>query len=392
MTVKKRPRTLEFTPEDKQSLSAYERWELPALLDSEIEAQHQAELAQRRQEIIDELNLPTAEEFEQIRKEAFKDGFKEGKEAGLRKGFEQGLKKGQAEIDAVLARMSQVMRALSQPIPMQDQRVEDKLIEFVLTFCKHIIGRELIVDSTVIGCVIEEIIKIINLEQKIKIFLNPKDADLIIEVLENKALLDDNWQIIHRESITPGGCVVDTIESHIEASVEKRIADLTDSIYQNIKTVDSEPAEDLFSELQGYRQNAAEPRIESPEQQDQQPITADPVIQDAPKEAEAHPEADENPDLSVFESDLAETLEEFHEPENNETNETNETNDTLENDATETASIDENESLSEESKANADEISADDSQKVAKDTSNQSAGNDSEEHSAEGTPPENQTE
>lgn len=373
--MKKRPRALEFTPQEKKSLSAYERWELPALLDSEIEVQHQAELAQRRQEIIDELNLPTAEEFEQIRKEAFKDGFKEGKEAGLRKGYEKGLKNGQAEIDAVLARMSQVMRTLSQPIPINDQRVEDKLIEFVLTFCKHIIGRELIVDSTVIGSVIEEIIKIINLEQKIKIFLNPKDADLIIEVLENKALLDDNWQIIHRESITPGGCVVDTIESHIEGSVEKRIADLTDCMYQNMSALESVSAEDLFSELQGYGQKAAERSIPSPEAEEKPTSTVAPAVDDAPKEKVQPHEEDGPHDLSSFESDLADTLEEFYEPEQN--------------DATEIASMDKNESLSEDAEANAEEISLDDSKNTAKDTSNQSAGNDSDEGPAEETPPGN---
>lgn len=378
MPVKKRPRALDFTPQEKKSLSAYERWELPALLDSEIEIQHQAELAQRRQEIIDELNLPTAEEFEQIRKEAFKDGFKEGKEAGLRKGYEKGLKNGQAEIDAVLARMSQVMRTLSQPIPINDQRVEDKLIEFVLTFCKHIIGRELIVDSTVIGSVIEDIIKIINLEQKIKIFLNPKDADLIIEVLENKALLDDNWQIIHRESITPGGCVVDTIESHIEGSVEKRIADLTDCMYQNMSALESVSAEDLFSELQGYGQKAAERSIPSPEAEEKPTSTVAPAVDDAPKE-EGQPHEEGGPhDLSNFESDLADTLEEFHGPEQN--------------DAAEIASMDKNESLSEDSEANAEEISLDDSKNTAKDTSNQSAGNDSDEGPAEETPPGNQSE
>ena len=398
MPVKKRPRALDFTPQEKKSLSAYERWELPALLDSEIEIQHQAELAQRRQEIIDELNLPTAEEFEQIRKEAFKDGFKEGKEAGLRKGYEKGLKNGQAEIDAVLARMSQVMRTLSQPIPINDQRVEDKLIEFVLTFCKHIIGRELIVDSTVIGSVIEDIIKIINLEQKIKIFLNPKDADLIIEVLENKALLDDNWQIIHRESITPGGCVVDTIESHIEGSVEKRIADLTDCMYQNMSALESVSAEDLFSELQGYGQKAAERSIPSPETEEKSASTVPPGVDEAPKE-EGQPH-----DLSSFESDLADTLEEFHEPEQNdandnvenndniESNERNENNNTLKNDVTEIASMDKNESLSEDAEANAEEISLDDSKNTAKDTSNQSAGNDSDEGPAEETPPGNQSE
>lgn len=317
--MKKRPRSVEFTPQEKKALSAYERWELPALLDSEIEAQRKAELEQRRQEIIDELNLPTAEEFEQIRKEAYEDGFKEGKKEGLSRGHQQGLKNGQAEIDAVLARMTQVMHALSQPIPAQDHRIEETLMHFVLEFCKNIIGRELIADSQVIGEVLEEIIKIVNLEQKIKVFLNPQDADLILQVLENKALLDDNWQIIHRDTVTPGGCIVDTSESHIEASVEKRIADLTNDIYQNLLEVELESKEDLFSELQGYQNSAQNDELssqaESPAVKESTSTLNNPVTKDGDDQVT------EETDLSLFESDLTSTLEDFHESESEASNE-----------------------------------------------------------------------
>lgn len=318
--MKKSSKSLEFTPEEKKSLSAYERWELPALLDSEVEAQRKAELALRRQEIIDELNLPTAEEFEQIRKDAYKDGFKEGKKAGLRKGYQQGLKNGQAEIDAVLARLAQIMRVLGQPIPRTDQRIEETLINLVLTFCKQIIGRELIADSQVIGVVIEEIIKIINLEQKIKVFLNPQDADLVVEFLEHKAILDDNWQIIHRDTITPGGCIVDTKESHIEASVEKRIEDLTHNLYRQLRAVDPDQEQEVFSELQGYSS-------ESTEKQDKPSDDVSQAGQEASSTADAQPaskpptkpqtkpqsESGEADDLSMFESDLASTLEDYKE-------------------------------------------------------------------------------
>lgn len=238
--------------EDAKLTSAYERWELPALMDKDVEKKHREDLEAKKKEILAELNLPTAEEIEQIRKEAYQDGFKEGKEKGFEVGREQGVKAGQTEVDAVVARISHIMRVLTQPIPQKDSKIEETLVRMVLSFCEKIIDRELNVESKVIQSVIEEIIKIINLEQKIKVFLHPNDADLVIEILETKALLDENWQIIKRESISPGGCVVDTTEGHVEATIEKRIADLTEQMYDNLTSLERENPADLYQAEQGY--------------------------------------------------------------------------------------------------------------------------------------------
>ncbi len=216
---------------DKQQLSAYERWELPALEQNEPGAPDQS-VWQLPKEEVEEVQWPTADELEAIRKAAYREGFDQGKQEGHAKGHEQGLSKGQQEIQAAVARLGQVMHALMQPIAEQDNALETVLVELVETTCTVVLRRELHLDSSQILRIVREAIGCVYAGSKrLTVHVHPVDAEIIRQYMTS--LPDfEQWRITEHNALTPGGCVVEADDTLVDATVDKRLEQLVRQIYE----------------------------------------------------------------------------------------------------------------------------------------------------------------
>lgn len=187
---------------DGDSLSAYERWELPAM--GKVE------------ELEAEVKPLTAEQLEEIQQQAHEEGFEQGRR--------EGLQAARNEIDASLHRMEQVISALTEPLKSVDENVEQELLQLSIAIAKQLIRRELQTDpEQVIGVVREAISSLPSSASKVRIHLNPEDAKLVREELIPGDDADMLWSVIEDLSLTRGGCRVESETSRIDASVEKRI-------------------------------------------------------------------------------------------------------------------------------------------------------------------------
>lgn len=219
----------------KEQLTAYERWELPLLDASGNEIPREEER---------DVRPLTAADLSAIRDAAREEGFREGRDAGYQEGLaqgrdsghEEGLQTGLAEgreqgrkqgyeeartaIDSKLERLEQVMAELLLPIRRQEDELETALVNLTTVLARTVVFRELTIDSSQIHKVVRKALAALpSTADNIRIRINPEDCELVREAA---ARLDTQVSIVEDEEILPGGCKVETRQSLVDFTVEKR--------------------------------------------------------------------------------------------------------------------------------------------------------------------------
>ncbi len=186
----------------------------------------------------------TVEQIETMQKQAYDEAFAQGKEEGYEKGyqesskkgfddgyeqgFKEGSKKGYDENLHLLKKQSsefvRLLESLAEPFGNLDEAVEQELVNLSIGIASQLIRREIKIDPGQIIAVIREAVNALpSAGQKITLHMHPEDAELV----RTSLALDDvssPWNIIEEPLITRGGLTVKTESSHIDATVENRLA------------------------------------------------------------------------------------------------------------------------------------------------------------------------
>jgi flagellar assembly protein FliH len=209
-----------FIPKEK--LTAYQRWELAAFDEIEQETvaeQKAAEAAEEPPEPQEPaLQLPTAEEIEQIHAEA--------QQAGYAAGYEEGLAhaRGEAEkITALVANLHQNLQAL-------DQEIGEQLLEVSIAIASQVLRQSLRVKPELLLPVVREAVAELPLHHgHPALFLNPADAALVRSQL-GEQLAHNGWRILEDSSIEGGGCRIESGASEVDATLQTRWRRVLDAI------------------------------------------------------------------------------------------------------------------------------------------------------------------
>src|SRR5690606_5771532 len=109
-------------------------------------------------------------------------------------------------------------------------------LEMVEKICKRIVHRELILDTSGVLAVVREALDCLNAgAQRIRIHLNSADAEFVTRHLREAGELEDSWRLLAHPTITPGGCIVESDVSMIDARVEKRLASVLHQVFNRQK-------------------------------------------------------------------------------------------------------------------------------------------------------------
>lgn len=170
------------------------------------------------QPVKDDEQLPLAE----LQAAAQARGF----EAGKSEGMAQGL----AQAQQIVSRLSALLQEMAAPYQSLDVVITKELADIAMQLAKQIVRRELSIDSAAVVELVEQAISTLyKLDGEIVIFLNPADAQLLSgfapEVLEGKT-----WKVIEDDSLSVGGVQVKTPSSFVDASVERQLETLFDSL------------------------------------------------------------------------------------------------------------------------------------------------------------------
>ena len=228
-----------------EDVGEYRAWRVPLINDNgtvmpsaEKEARERKAQAMKRQgESIEDVDMPsatpkkgmTAQEMQEIIEAAEKDGFaqghQEGFDKGMAEGYEAGQQKGLMEMRQQLVteqqRFQKLVQALLDPIAEQDNDLEKLLLDVICTLTESVVQRELIIDSSHIVTLVRTAVNALPVGSKnLRVCLNPDDLAAVETYAEEQQL---NWQFVGDEQLAPGGCRIETSESRVDFSVEKRL-------------------------------------------------------------------------------------------------------------------------------------------------------------------------
>lgn len=217
-----------------KKLTAYEKWELPALSSNKDQGSGESYWQQAASNAKKPaIKLPTAEEIEAIRKNAYEEGFAKGKAEGHDTGLKQGLDAGKKQIDAELAKLGQIITAIQTPLDQQRNEIELVIVSLVEKIAQHIIRRELSISSDCVLELLKEAFEFIKTgSDTITIHLNPKDHTQVLELLQKLPEYNEQWNLKEHKNLSPGGCIVERAETSIDATIDTRFQGIVKQLYE----------------------------------------------------------------------------------------------------------------------------------------------------------------
>ncbi|MFJ4195824.1 flagellar assembly protein FliH [Pseudomonas sp. NPDC089534] len=225
-----------------RDVRGFDTWALPSFdpPPPEPEPEPEPEPPEIEEVPLEEVQPLTLEELESIRQEAYNEGFAIGEKEGFHSTTLKVRQEAEVVLAAKVANLEQLMGHLFEPIAEQDTQIERSLVDLVRHIAKQVIQRELAIDSTQIEHVMRDALKLLPLGVgNVRLYVNPQDFAQVKALRERH---EETWRIVEDEALLPGGCRVETDHSRIDASIETRIAQVMDKLFDQLHEQALHPA------------------------------------------------------------------------------------------------------------------------------------------------------
>ena len=146
-----------------------------------------------------------------------------------------------AELRPQLAALGELLQQLAEPLAELDDEVEAALVDLACRIARQVVRRELQTDRAQILVVAREALAALPLNARgITVALHPKDAELVRESL---ASVDGGakWTITEDPLLTRGGLRVQSERSLVDATVEKRLQNVVETLISDERAADRMP-------------------------------------------------------------------------------------------------------------------------------------------------------
>ncbi|MCU0072242.1 flagellar assembly protein FliH [Pseudomonas koreensis] len=225
-----------------RDVRGFDTWALPSFdpPKPEPEPEPEPEPPEMEEVPLEEVQPLTLEELESIRQEAYNEGFAIGEKEGFHSTTLKVRQEAEVALAAKIASLEQLMAHLFEPIAEQDTQIEKSLVDLVQHIARQVIKRELAIDSTQIEHVMRDALKLLPLGvENVRLYVNPQDFAQVKALRERH---EESWRIVEDESLLPGGCRVETEHSRIDASIETRVGQVMDKLFDQLHEQALHPA------------------------------------------------------------------------------------------------------------------------------------------------------
>ncbi len=231
-----------------RNVDNYQPWRAPAIDISGARVFRQEENNETEIDSVEDEKseeLITAEALQTIKDQAYTDGFEKGRSEGLESGIKEVEKKNHL--------LKNIIEEIEMPLKECGENTQKELLELSFAIAKQILRRELKQDPTQLIAIIRESLQLLPIASKdIQILLHPDDASIIREALSlgetvkstlnepniNQQSIDKSWSLLEDPSMQPGGCIIKTNNSKIDASIDQQIAVLFSKMIDEQRTAE----------------------------------------------------------------------------------------------------------------------------------------------------------
>ena len=251
--------------------------EKPAWLIEKEQQEKQQTQQQANEEAQSELTLPTAEELENIRRDAYNAGLeqglvegrqqgeKQGYELGLQQGLDegrakgeqegrqqgfqageaQGLQQGQQQIDQQCQQLAQVTRVLQAGVIERDQQLPEVLTGLVSQLCQQVLQHELTVSQSAINRYLHQALQQLpGGESDIQVYLSSNDITHV-----DKSAFASDLHFHTDPALQPGECRVETRHTLIDYSAPQALTQLLEGFIPALLKAAEHPQPDFDQPL-----------------------------------------------------------------------------------------------------------------------------------------------
>jgi flagellar assembly protein FliH len=203
----------------KEQLSAYQRWELAALLPAEGDA----------------VGSPPVEEESGRRQDAELECLRA---AAAAQGHAAGRAEGLAGAATDVARLAALLHALGSTVRDHDQRLADGVLDLALAFARQLAGEALSVRRELLMPIIAAALaQLPEATQRVRLHLDPADVELVRTLMDAHPGLE-LCQLVADTTVTPGGFRLDTEQCEVDGTLPTRWKRLSASLGRSYEWLD----------------------------------------------------------------------------------------------------------------------------------------------------------
>ncbi|MEM1261505.1 MAG: FliH/SctL family protein [Pseudomonadota bacterium] len=157
--------------------------------------------------------------------------------AELRAARDEGYARGHAEADkeftALRSRLNELVRCMTEPLDELSDDVEAALVDLSLRIARQVVRRELQTDRAQVLVIAREALAALPINaRQIRMSLHPDDAQLLRDSLAESDGTPQ-WTLVEDPLMTRGGVRVQSERSVVDATVEKRLNNITEQLIDN---------------------------------------------------------------------------------------------------------------------------------------------------------------
>ncbi|MDR1228302.1 MAG: flagellar assembly protein FliH [Azoarcus sp.] len=186
------------------------------------------------------LKLPTAAEIEQMHEDArcagYQEGLAEGRDAGHadgrlaghEEGRDAGYREGKAAAEAEAKQLREMLEQLDLAFARLDAEVAEELMSLAIELARKVLQHTLAIEPEAVISAVRAALQHLP-ESRAKIHMHPADAALARKHLD-EMLGQNGHLIVEDDSVSRGGCRVETPGAQIDATMETRWRRVLDSL------------------------------------------------------------------------------------------------------------------------------------------------------------------
>lgn len=174
----------------------------------------------------------------QARQQGYDTGFAEGRAAGEQEGQAAGYEKGYAQAQAQALRWQELTGQLAGALQDFDRQMATAVLDLALDVAQQVLRQSLHVHPELLLACIREALTQLP-QAKAQISVHPDDAALVQKYLDELPG-HPGHQVQENSRIHPGGCLIETRDSQVDARLQTRWQRIAESLGRDTRWLDHE--------------------------------------------------------------------------------------------------------------------------------------------------------